>query len=220
MKKTIILLILGITITLSFTGCNNSKDKIIKKASELETAVFIKKLNENAINTKDTYEGNIYKLTGLVSEINEKYILIDSKFKIYLTKNDIKKIQENQQIEVAGKLTNIKKENIIGELKNAYLLNDSFTITGEVNIPTRKHLVNFIDYTGVQPSRTYYADYTDDEWYMEIGKYKIKSADTKNFYNEGDTIILGQKIENKKTITVIGKIYGTEVKEISSIKIN
>ena len=220
MKRKILSALIFSIVIISLTGCSVNKESVLKKAKRLNVTEFVNDVSDNELNATDRYKNNFYKITGSVEKISNSFILLiagDAKFKVLLPKDDIKKIKTNQEIEVAGKLTNINKSNV--KIKNAYLTKDEFTITGKVTIPQRRHLVNFVDYTGRQKARSYYANYKDSEWFLEVGNYKIKSAEKQNFYNEGDTIILGKKVEDGMVISVTGKIFLDEIEDIAGIKI-
>lgn len=227
MKKKIFSLLIICILVFGLTGCGVSKEKVLKNANKLNMNDFIDDISENELKAKEKYENNYYVIKGSVSSIKDGNIKLmtnsSTEFKVPLDNEEIKKISNSQIIEVAGKLLKIENNNgdVKIEMDKSYLKSDSFLITGIVKIPARKHLVNFVDYTGRQKSRTYYDEYKDSEWFLEIGDYKITSAEKQNFYGEGETIILGKKVEDGANVSVMGKIYNhNEIKDISKIKIN
>ena len=201
MKKIILLTLLCGTLILGLTGCGMSKDNMLKDAKELDLEELVQDIENNVISAEEKYKEKIFKITATVDSIDKDEIPMTiigmpmGAIKVSLSKNDIKNISKGQTIDIVGKIKNISEDKI--EIKNAFLVNDKYTISGIVNIPARRHLVNFVDYTGAQPSRSYYEDYTNNEWFMDVGDYKVKKADKQNFYGEGDTILLDKKIENK-----------------------
>ena len=143
MKKIVKSLLLCMIIMILLTGCGKkSKEFVLKNSTKWDLKQFSEELYNNKVNTIDKYENKYYSVVGVVAEIEKNRIalydsLSGSLFVINLSKEDIKKITKEQEVEVAGKLTNISdcnrdSSNLYdldvnnGLLEDAYLVNDEF----------------------------------------------------------------------------------------------
>lgn len=218
----VILVVLGIVF---FTG-KMSKEKMLSVAEELNFTDFNKNVQENQTRAKETYSKNVYKVTGYVENIENDYIVLydfdaqygySPKINAYLPKEDIKQIEKNQKITIIGKLDNIEYKTEprmvggmsystnygTGEMKTAYLLEDTFEITGIATIPDLNYY--FRSTTGKISVEKHEAK----DWYCSIGSYDITEfGEERNFTENGASIIAGTTINNKDTVVLNGKILG------------
>ena len=242
----VVAVIIGI-IALASGNKENQQAKIMTKEEMLkQNSIFLdlpsldSELNENLARTKEKYKtGTIYKFEGFVNSIYDSYIELHSGnliLYVYLPVEEIKLLDKQQKIGIVGKLSNIDikeqekmsygysytEKNTIVTFDNSYIMQDTFEITGTVNIP--------------KPASIFTPPISD--WYCNIDvgttskvRYDITEyAKEKSFTNP--SIVNGITLENGNNVTITGKVflYGETnsvgnkmnyiIKDLKSIKVN
>ena len=232
----IAIVILAVVIVIMPKG-KMSKEEMLEVAQELNITEFTNTINDNILKAKETYNGNIYRYTGFVSNIETNYAEIGN-IKVYLDKESLKTLNKNQKVEVVGKLENIDAEEeqksvagttyeetkFTGEMKNAYIKNDIFEITGIVDVADEYKLVSSYSGKISETKREL------KEWYCHIGNYDITEfSETKNFVNNivEKNIVLGTEITDGNSVTITGKVFNItsnnakyQIKDLKTIKVN
>lgn len=215
-----ILIIAIICIVFFAMNKKMSKDEMLNISQKIELQEFNKDVIENKERAKDKYEKNIYEITGFITDIADKTIVVEdnnSKFVAYVSKEDIKKIDKNQKISIVGKVEKIdieEKENMVAgnqykttkavaELRNACIIEDTFEIVGTIVIPEKKYYL----YDSVTKKNTL-STRKETEWYCSIDKkYDITDfAETKKFAEDGESIVAGVSVKDKEIVKFTGKI--------------
>lgn len=237
MKRFLSLLLVGV-IAVSFSACgNNSKDEMLEIANEVKTTEITSAISNNKITAEETYVGNVYKMTGFISAIEKKYIEIGD-FVLYLPKEDLEKITVNQKIEVVGKINKIyedKEGKTFIEMKDSYLVRDTFEITGIMNcrmpykydsgyVRTGTWYCNVRTKDGVEYHLEDYIPESDRDYINSaggFGEYALKASD----FGKGTATILGETFTDRDNVTVSGVILrrtanDNNIKPLSIIKNN
>lgn len=234
----VIIVVVGIVV---FMNKTMSKEEMLSIAKELNYQNFSEEMKTNQSRAKEEYNNKIVTFESYVSSIDNNYItLADGNIKVYLKNEDIKKIDVDQKIEVVGKLQNAQfkgeektiagttytDNSCIAEMKQAYLIKDTFEITGTAKVDTSlfydlpdKKGVDYYCYINTGNARVVLLEYISIE----------QQIDPKNVYkgiklNDVD-------INAESTITVVGKIVlctngrgetkgKAMLKDIESITIN
>ncbi len=248
-KIAIILIIIGAIIVAAIVVgiiINNSrkmsKEDMLQVAEELNTMELTSALQDNILNAKEKYNNHVFIHKGYVEVIESDHIKVGI-IDVYLDKDTLKTLNKGQRIEVVGLLNNVdiktstktvagttyEDKQTTAEMKNAYCINDIFSITGKVSIPRRQ-----FQYYEDRKYKTY--TYTDEEWYCNVEttdktQYSLTSnidEGDRKFLEEGETKIKDISIKNGDTVTVRGKMIKTytglgkeiiEIKPIESIEI-
>ena len=136
-----IVIVVGVVVFISGKSGNKikgitkmSKEEMIENSSNLSLDKLDSAMAENSLNATEEYMGKIYQYTGAISKITENYVSLNSRINVYLSKEEIRQLKNNQVIVVVGELQ--QKYNIY-ELKNAYFITDSIDIRlGVVGVAT------------------------------------------------------------------------------------
>ena len=199
-----------------------TKEQMLEVAKELDFKQLSEDVDNNMARVKEEYEGNIYKYSFYIEEINEDYVELGG-FKVYLIKDELITLSKGEKITVVGEVNKIDVNedyktrtvgrnddcSFIGEMKNAYLVSKTFNITGTFRI------------TDSSIKSKGYKDYsinTINEEYVHANEklpdacfYIDKSSINK--FNEFNEIKQGDKIE------VIGTLILFTVQGYTSIEI-
>lgn len=103
----VVVAIVGIVV---MTNNKMSKEKMMEKAQELNLREFEENIKENKINAQEKYTGNIYIISGFVKSIGEDNIILNyygSRVKVYLSKDEIKSLENNKRIDIVGKMNDV-----------------------------------------------------------------------------------------------------------------
>ena len=142
MKKKIWYILLMGVLLVGLTGCGESKEAMLEKATKLSVKDLRKELYDNFKTAKEKYEGNVYEISAGIISIEEKYakielhnIDVDREYlEVYFSDEDLTKMKANQKITFVGKITNITKNsdnNIEIKIKNAYYVSDIIEVSGK-----------------------------------------------------------------------------------------
>lgn len=128
--KKVISLVLVFSFVSAFCACGNLKKGALSKEEMLAQAVEIDNLfdalDENPVKANEKYVGNIYLITGSVTNISSDKINIGA-YSVPLSKEEILELDNEQRVTVVGKIESISWEN--GETHGVYLSN-SYLVTG------------------------------------------------------------------------------------------
>ena len=121
MKNTLIAFTMIAALALCLVGCgaSMSKEEMLSKAQVLDQNELIQANKDNPVAAEKKYEGNYYKLTGIVSRIYSNvvggtdYCLISSDdngldfddIEVVLSKDELAKLHTNQTVTVVGVMT-------------------------------------------------------------------------------------------------------------------
>lgn len=224
----VIIAIIGITLTGNKISTMTKEQILNQNLTFLNLSSLDKELSENSARAKEKYKtGTIYKFEGCVNSIYDNYIKINSGnliINVYLPTEDIQTIDLKQKIVIAGKLDNInieekekvsygssytKKETII-TFKNSYVIQDTFEITGIVNIPQQASIFT-------PPISDWYCNIdvgTTNKIRYDITEY----AETKSF--KDPSIVNGTTLKNRDNITITGKVFVSSKTNSVGNKIN
>ncbi|MBR3882138.1 MAG: hypothetical protein IKJ36_02600 [Clostridia bacterium] len=230
-KKILVLIgiiIIALVLIWVFIPSNVSKEVVLETAQELEINEFNKEINNNIERAKELYVGNAYYYTDYVDNISGTTVKLGN-FEISLNKDDIKKITKGQMIKIVGKIKKIEmkeiqKTSFMGssyteneirvKMENVYLVDDTYTITGKVNIAD-KYLVLASNFKKVTRD--------NDDWYCyieflgnEVHLIEEIEEKNRNFVEEGATIINGVEIKDGDNITIKCKLINNNINPISN----
>lgn len=151
--KRVLPLILATVLMLSLAACggNNSmtKEEMVETATELNCSLLQTSYSENTVNAEETYVGNIYQITGYVTEIQEESVRLiplnapldvfgkgEIEIEAYLSLDEIKELSTNEVINLVGEVSEITGSSdftIYVTMDNAYFVDNIIEITGEVD---------------------------------------------------------------------------------------
>ncbi len=228
-KKNIIILIISIVIIVTAiivgaVAINNShkmsKEEMIQVAEELKPMELTSALNDNILNAKEKYNNHVFIYKGYVEEIESDHVKIGI-IDVYLDKDTLKTLNKWQKIEVVGVLNNVdiqttqktvagttyEAKTTVGEMKQAYFINDTFEFTGTIDIAEKS-------FQYYENGRTVYYSRKDNEWYCNLKVIEgieysltenVEESDRK-FKEQGDTTINGITIKDGDKVKVVGKV--------------
>lgn len=200
----------------------------LKVEKELDFKLLNEEVDHNLARVKEKYEGEIYKYSFYIEEINADYVELGA-FKVYLKKDELRTLNKGEKITIVGKVNKIDiNENyktrtigkytdckFIGEMKNAYFVDNTFTITGNFRITDNSiKSKGYRDYN----IKTINEEYTHtNESLPEACYYFEKNYFNNNEITEGDKI----QIIGTPTLFTVQGYTSIEIKDIQSInKIN
>ena len=219
----IVVVIIAI-IALIIVVSNNkmSKAEMIKIAKELSFEDLSEEMENNKTRAEEKYTGNVYLVTGYVKEIDGKNVVVrdtgNAEVIATLSKQEINMLDNGQKVTIVGKINDFEyneetkplgagsytQKTYTLKMKNAYIENDIFTITGIVEIPDKYYYL----YSSVTGKRTY-ETHDISEWYCSVNGCDITEfAEIKNFTtseNEESTI-LNVSLKDGDFVTIKGKI--------------
>ena len=123
MKKHSVLIILAMVAALALTlvGCGGNSSNSVSSSSESKVDVnlatefdaedFFKTQSENEAKAKSEYDGNVYKVSGVITEIHTDYIIIDTvkianksggPLEVHMSTDEIAKLSKGDSIVVIG----------------------------------------------------------------------------------------------------------------------
>ena len=129
-----------------------SKEEMLEIAQEITTKDIYEDFGINEKNAREKYIGNIYKYTGVVKEVGDNYVSLDSQSnhigeykKIYLSEEELKQVYKGQSITVVGKITKISGN---AYFKSAYFeMKDAYNATRMATQEEKQELLDKIDAT-------------------------------------------------------------------------
>ncbi len=221
--KKIIALILAIIMCLSLTACGSkmSKEEMLEVAVEIGN--YRKELNENQLRAQEKYVGNIYLITGYVSDLTPESIKIDG-FTITLSEEDIIKLENKQKVTIVGKVDSleiVENEEMLGGsnynipephgiMSNAYVVEDKFDVSG---------MLLFRYVPSILSNGKTHGNFGEEE-HWEVG---IDTIDNNSYivdYDMTDEIpvkhVIGKDID---TVTISGKEFNNEARITVSAKV-
>lgn len=151
--KKIWALILAAALMLSLAACGRdnsvTKEEMLETATKLDCASLQTSYSENTVNAEETYVGNIYQITGYVTDIQEESIRLiplnapldvfgrgEIEVEAFLSLDEIKELSTNEVINLVGEvseLTGSSDFTIYVTMDNAYFVDNIIEITGEVD---------------------------------------------------------------------------------------
>ena len=221
----IIIAIILIIIVIIAIPKEMTKDKMLEVAQELDFGQLNEEIDDNIVRVKEKYEGNIYKYSSYIEEIYADYVEIGG-FKVYLTKDELKMLNKGEKITIVGKVNKIDiDENyntrtigtisdckFVGEMKNAYFVDKTFTITGNFRV------------TDSSLKRYGYKDYSIDTTITEYVHTNESISKARYYFEKGnfneDEIVEGDKIQiiGTPTLFTVEGYTSIELKNIQFIK--
>lgn len=227
--KKIIALFLAVVMCLSFVACGTktpTKEEMLQKAVEIDD--YRTEMIENLARAEEKYVGNIYYITGLVSDIGKNRLNVGD-FTVYLPTEDIMKVSTGQKITVVGKIDSIAydQQQCSGVMSDAYFVTDISEVTGILTF----YYMKMMDIDGRNHNRdgnpaawVIGLDMSDDN-VIEVN-YDMKESILVN-HVEGQNITAvqfgGQELANKTRITVSGKVFyengGYVIKEAELVSV-
>ena len=159
MKKTLSL-ILALMLCLSLCACGGKAENEIPKETEQENEVpkeekiaeiasvadfrmIYNECKENIVAAKDDYVGKAYKFAGIVKSINEESITVAPKtfptypygswyyVEITMSKEDIKKVSDQQIVNVAGEISDLTNKS--AKMEKGVVIDNIILFSGVVN---------------------------------------------------------------------------------------
>jgi len=142
--KKIIAIILTAVMCLLFAACSSNEGNA-DEIPECDFSALYDEYQDNKEVAKENYVGNTYRFAGTVREIESNYIsLAPIKFpakpyggwflvKIYMSKEDIKKVSVLDVVNVSGKISLLQDRTNPLIMKNGVLIDDVIDIEGEIN---------------------------------------------------------------------------------------
>lgn len=189
--------------------------------------------NDNILNAQDAYVGKIYRYTGLVRQISADAARIDAAdtgyaIDVKLSTDELKQLSTVTYVDIVGKISSLNGGNssrVTIEMGEAYLVGDTFTITGELlfgylNDPSQ----GFDARDALGKEEYWYAQVTD----AQTDTIYVLSDAIPVTHTEGERIRTidydGVALSSGDQITVTGKLrYGSyqyELYEIESLTKN
>ena len=141
-------------------GGTSTKEELLENAQNTTISEIYSSISSNKVYAEETYKGNSYILLGRVETIESDYIEMSGDgypnpyVKVYMSTDDIKNVKTNQWFEIVGEVTAIDLEDSskdLGggvqtqirkgvELSSAYLINDTFEVSGILEIGSKPNL--------------------------------------------------------------------------------
>ena len=203
------------------TNASVTKEEILENASELNIAELKSSMMENQVKAQETFVGNSYTYAGYVLTVENDYAqigLADTEyyFTVYLSKDDLVKLSRDELVTVVGTISDLnsktkkieytggsyEKSVIIGTMQNAWLVNNTFELTG-----TLRMFENSFYYAG---GIKYFNSNENNAWYLicqdggKTKEYYLK--DIQSVVN-GSTAMIGEsEVEAGTEITISGRI--------------
>lgn len=234
MKKALSLL-LAFVMCLSLCACgggndkenndtstnDSTREKSISKDEMMQCAVEIddykSAMQENKARAEATYIGNVYYITGKVSNIESDHIDVGD-FTVYLPREDIMQVSKGQQIKVVGKIDSLSYETVsdgwggyydecTGVMSSAYFVTDRFDVNGTLIM----YYISLRDINGKTDNR--YG--VESAW--EIGLDVVPDATREVYYHMEDEIPVNHVLGQKITTVEFG---GQELKDGSQITVS
>lgn len=142
--KKVVALILTVVMCLSFTACNLSKDKA-DEIPECDFSALYNEYQDNKLTANENYVGKTYRFAGTVIEIENNYISLapiqflkkpysNSYFlvKVYMSKEDIKKVSVFDVVNVSGKISVLQDSTNDLVMTKGNLIDDIISFEGEL----------------------------------------------------------------------------------------
>ncbi|MEE1012083.1 MAG: hypothetical protein U0L11_08655 [Acutalibacteraceae bacterium] len=126
--KKIISLILVAVMCLAFASCSafDGRKKVREQADTapvFSMVAYAQMFENNEVRAKEKYEGKVFKFTGEVYEVNERYCFVNGikYMQVFLEKEDLLKLNKGQEYTFVGVF---EQTPFYPTLKDAILLDD------------------------------------------------------------------------------------------------
>ncbi len=113
-KYSMLLLVVLLCFLLCACGSNNTSSTdptdILENAVLIDSIEFYEEADKNIVKVKEEYNGKAVLFKDKVIEIKDNYIIVglgNTRIKVYLSKEDIINVTNDQYVIVAGKINNI-----------------------------------------------------------------------------------------------------------------
>lgn len=236
--KKIISLFLAVIMCFALAACGSkgiSKEEMLAQAVEIDD--YRSEMMGNFARAEEKYVGNIYYITGHVSDITGETLEVGD-FTVNLPKEDIMKVTTGQRIKIVGKIDSISYEQVPNEygfehqckgvMSNAYFVTDILEITGTLRFyyTTLRDIDGRVHNRNGNPDAWLIGlDLTDDS-YLTVD-YSLEESIPVNHISGKDITSVqfgGKDLTDKTEITVSGKVFYENnkyvIKEAELISVN
>lgn len=196
-----------------------TKEEMLQVAVEIDD--YRTEMMDNIARAEAKYVGNVYYITGHVSDISNDHLNVGD-FTVYLPTEDIIKVSTGQKITVVGKIDSVSYDEISdgwggyilqcsGVMSNAYFVTDITEVTGTLTF----YYMKLLDINGINQNRdgnpeawVIGLDMSDDN-VTEINYHMEESIPVNHVAGQNITTVQfgGQELANKTRITVSGKVF-------------
>ena len=221
-------LLLAIVLCLSLCACGGgngnvaegklSKEELLSSAKVFNRNTYMDDCRANLLRAEEKYVGKIFKLTGVVKEINVDSCVLYNDVIVPLDKDTLKKLTVDKSICIVGRVGEIKHEEITMQaglgtatthyyylvMDQAYYLGDISEFSGTVCAIHRNGAVlKFDDEFGAVYCEIY-TKFTDEQLARISDGDSIRISGTITRVPTNDTWLI-----HGKTITIYYNIYNT-----------
>ena len=134
-KKSCFVITLLMTIVL-LTGCQMSKEDLLKNAENFDEYSYNKAYESNQKATKEKYKNKKYLFSGHATEVKDDYAIVESQmseYKVYFGNKDLLNLSNDYLIRFAGTYSDVDDDDVI-IVKNAQYIDDNVNLLGKIDV--------------------------------------------------------------------------------------
>ena len=186
MKRKKLFLFFIIAILFTLTGCQMSKEDLIKNTKSFNEYIFSEEYKTNQKAANEKYKNNKYLFFGYVDSVEDNYAIIKAQmyeYEVYFNDKDLLSLKNDYLIRFSGTFEKIDDGEII--VKKASYIDDNVDLWGKISV--------------------------EDNWakkgcYLESGNTSTLLKDIEYSWKGGYCLYNGKSLTNDEFVIVNGKI--------------